>query len=291
MKRNSVRNLLFICIQYLLPKASLSYCFGRLAACQVVWIKNLFIKGWIAYYKISLKEAEYESIDQYIHFNDFFTRKLKKNTRVLPQDNKIIVSPADGQLSQWGTITNGSLIQAKGFDFSSETLLGCSQKMASRFEKGSFLTVYLAPNDYHRVHMPCSARLKAIDYIPGRLFSVNLVTAAHIPNLFSNNERLICWFDTEAGLMAMVLVGAMLVASLNTVWTGTLTRANQRIYWDVEALESKHSLNLTRGDEMGFFQLGSTVIVCFEANNVEFLKGLEKNSMTRMGQPLGQWVR
>ncbi|MBE8214848.1 MAG: phosphatidylserine decarboxylase [Endozoicomonadaceae bacterium] len=285
-----LRDKLFIYIQKCIPQVYVSCFLGALADCKIIWVKNICIQLWVLRYNISLQEAERECIQHYISFNDFFTRTLKKNVRPLPKNNQDIIAPADGRLTQFGFIISGLLIQAKGIYFSVNALLNCTQVICESFEKGHFFTIYLAPNDYHRVHMPCDATLKSIDYIPGRLFSVNQTTSAYLPDLFSKNERLVCWFETKFGLMAIVLIGAMLVASLHTIWTGKIERTKQCQHWNAKALAKKQKLQIKLGDEMGFFQLGSTVIVCFENGHMGLSEHFKPDDIVCMGQSLGQWI-
>ncbi len=217
----------------------------------------------------------------YATFNDFFTRALKADARPIAEG---VVSPADGRLSQFGAIEAGQLMQAKGHRFSAEALLGGDVEAATRYLGGSFATVYLSPSDYHRVHMPVGGTLTEMVYVPGRLFSVNAATTEQVPNLFARNERLVCHFETEHGPMAMVLVGAMIVAAIETVWAGQITPLPkggvQRIRFDTP-------VRLEKGEEMGRFKLGSTVVMAF-AEPVSFADGLEPGDKVQMGQSLGE---
>lgn len=270
---------LFALIQYPLPHHLLSRLVGRLADCQQPWLKNALIQTFIRRFEVDMDEAAEPDPTAYATFNDFFTRALEEDARPLGEG---VVSAADGTLSQFGPIEAGQLIQAKGHRFSAMELLGGDGAAARRYLGGSFATVYLSPSDYHRVHMPVGGTLTEMVYVPGRLFSVNAATTHHVPNLFARNERLVCHFDTEHGPMVMVLVGAMIVAAIETVWAGQITPLPrggvQRIRFDTP-------VRLEKGDEMGRFKLGSTVVMAF-AQPVDF-DGLAPDQKVRMGQSLG----
>ncbi|MBB3231029.1 archaetidylserine decarboxylase [Halomonas stenophila] len=270
---------LFALIQYPLPHHLLSRLIGRLADCRVPWVKALAIRAFIRQFKVDMGEAHEPDPGAYPSFNAFFTRPLKDGARPLGEG---LVSPADGTLSQFGAIGHGRLIQAKRHDFTAADLLGGDLEAAARFHDGSFATVYLSPSDYHRVHMPLGGTLREMVYVPGRLFSVNAATTHHVPNLFARNERLVCHFDTAHGPMALVLVGAMIVAAIETVWAGQITPLPrdgvQRIRFDTP-------VRLEKGEEMGRFKLGSTVVMAF-AEPVAF-DPLEVEGKVRMGQRLG----
>ena len=269
---------LFALIQYPLPHHLLSRLVGRLADCQQPWLKNTLIRAFIRQFKVDMDEADEPDPTAYATFNDFFTRALEDDARPLGEG---VISPADGTLSQFGPIEAGQLIQAKGHRFSAMELLGGDGEAARRYLGGSFATVYLSPSDYHRVHMPVGGTLTSMVYVPGRLFSVNAATTHHVPNLFARNERLVCHFDTEHGPMVMVLVGAMIVAAIETVWAGQVTPLSgevQRIRFDTP-------VRLKKGEEMGRFKLGSTVVMAF-AGPVDF-DGLAPEQKVRMGERLG----
>ena len=271
---------LFALIQYPLPHHLLSRLVGRLAECRQPAIKNALVRTFIRRFGVDMAEAVEPDPTAYATFNDFFTRALKDGVRPISEG---VVSPADGRLSQFGAIEAGQLMQAKGHRFSAEALLGGDVEAASRYLGGSFATVYLSPSDYHRVHMPLSGTLTEMVYVPGRLFSVNAATTEHVPGLFARNERLVCHFDTERGPMAMVLVGAMIVAAIETVWAGQITPLPkggvQRIRFDTP-------IWLEKGAEMGRFKLGSTVVMAF-SEPVDFADGLEPGAKVQMGQSLG----
>ncbi|GHC19610.1 archaetidylserine decarboxylase [Aidingimonas halophila] len=250
------RDKLFALIQYPLPHHLISRAVGTLARSRISWLKNLLIKTFIRRFQVDMSQAQEPDPTAYSTFNDFFTRALKAEARPIGDG---IVSPADGTLSQAGRTHHGTLIQAKGQAYSITSLLGGDMRRAAPFRQGSFATIYLSPKDYHRVHMPVTGTLKEMIYVPGRIFSVNRATADHVSNLFARNERVVCIFDTEEGPMAMVLVGAMIVAAIETVWAGQVTPLSG----DVQTIRFDTPITLTKGEEMGRFKLGSTVVLCF----------------------------
>ncbi|MED5297202.1 MAG: archaetidylserine decarboxylase [Pseudomonadota bacterium] len=273
---------LFALIQYPIPQHLLSRLVGRLADCRIGWLKNLLIRAFIKRFNVDMSQAVESDPGVYPSFNAFFTRALTADARPLEDG---LLCPADGTLSQWGAIDRGRLVQAKGHRFSVSELLGGDPLSAARYQDGSFATVYLSPKDYHRVHMPLAGTLTEMVYVPGRLFSVNDATTRHVPGLFARNERLVCHFDTEQGPMVMVLVGAMIVAAIETVWAGQVTPQSGR----VERIRFDRPVHLEKGAEMGRFKLGSTVVMAF-AEKVDFdaLHGKGGNAVAvRMGQRLG----
>ena len=270
----------FTTLQQLVPQQQLSKVAGRLAASRHPYVKRTFIRSFAKAYNISLDEYERESFNAYESFNDFFTRELKEDARLIDPTAQGIVSPADGIISQLGQIEDHKLLQAKGRHYDIGQLLADSED-GSYFADGSFATVYLAPSNYHRVHMPFSGTLTKTRYVPGTLFSVNNTTAANVPDLFARNERLVCMFDTQYGKAAVVMVGAMIVAGIETVATGKITRTD-----DIQ--EADHDLPLSAGEELGRFYLGSTAIVVLpKAAKADWLSTLQANSIVQMGQLLG----
>ena len=262
--------------QYLLPKQLLTEAMGRLARREGGGLTTWMIRRFIARYGVDMSEAAEPDPTAYATFNDFFTRPLRAGVRPLGASDWI--SPVDGTVSQAGPVTDGSIVQAKGHRYSVAALLGGDQPLADALREGAFLTLYLAPRDYHRIHMPCDGALVSMRYVPGRLFSVNPVTARGIPRLFARNERLVCRFADPAGRhadFALVLVGATIVGSIETAWQGVITPPRGRtvrtwIYPTAGAQPSADgpiasgaasSVQLDRGEEMGRFLLGSTVIV------------------------------
>ncbi|EWH00760.1 archaetidylserine decarboxylase [Halomonas sp. BC04] len=272
---------LFALIQYPIPHHLLSRLVGKFAECRQPWLKNALIRAFIKRFKVDMHEALEPDPTAYATFNDFFTRALKPDARPLGDG---LLCPADGTLSQFGAIEADRLLQAKGHRFSMEDLLGGDAKAARRYTGGSYANVYLSPKDYHRVHMPLAGTLTEMVYVPGRLFSVNSATTDHVPNLFARNERLVCHFDTEQGPMVVVLVGAMIVAAIETVWAGQITPLSgqvQRVRFDTP-------VRLERGAEMGRFKLGSTVVMAF-AGKVDFDETLAPKTTVTMGQSLGDF--
>lgn len=273
-------------MQYLLPQHGLSRLMGWIGDSRISGMKNALIRWWIKHYDVSMHEALHTDIERYLSFNDFFTRALREGIRPLPEDESLIISPADGAISQQGDIVSGRIFQAKGFDFSVEELLGGQSALANEFSDGCFSTIYLSPRDYHRVHMPCKGTLREMIYVPGKLFSVNTVTSEHIPRLFARNERLVCIFDTSLGPVAMVLVGAMIVASIETVWAGEVTPVRRRLQHTDYSLEAKSPVTLERGDEMGRFKLGSTVVMLFGKDSIRWNEHLGAGDSIQLGQSL-----
>jgi phosphatidylserine decarboxylase len=224
----------------------------------------------------------------YSCFNDFFTRALKPGARPIDSATDSIVCPADGAISQLGNIINGRIFQAKGQDYTTLELLGGDTDLAAEFTDGTFATVYLSPRDYHRVHMPYSGKLRAMVSIPGELFSVNTVTAENVPRLFARNERAVAIFDTDIGPMAVVLVGAMIVAGIETVWDGQIAPFASR---DIAtSLYPYQNITLNKGDEMGRFKLGSTAIVLFAKNKMHWDENFAAGTPTKMGERMGKKI-
>lgn len=274
---------LFIILQYLLPQHGLSRIAGWLAEGSL--LKNFLIKSFARHYQVNLQEAEIEDPERFENFNAFFTRALKPGARPLAGDENAIVCPADGAISEIGRIEEDRILQAKGRYYTVAELLADSA-MASYFAGGDFATVYLSPRDYHRVHMPLAGKLIKTIYVPGKLFSVNRVTVDSVPGLFARNERLVCLFETEAGKMAVVLVGAMIVAGIETVWEGHVCpRKDNQIQAQDYSNREQH-ISLDCGAEMGRFKLGSTAIVLFQSGAAALNSELKANSPVRMGQLL-----
>lgn len=277
---SQLKKRLFLQAQRVVPQHQLSRVVGKVAASENPIVKNIVIQAFKSKYDIDLSIAEQNNPLQYKSFNEFFTRALKQGVRQIDSDSRSIVSPADGAISQIGQITDGEVFQAKGQSFSVEQLVGDPQ-LAAPFKQGQFATVYLSPRDYHRVHMPFAGTLTETLYVPGELFSVNQVTAENVPNLFARNERMVCLFDTEIGRMAVVLVGAMIVAGIETIATGKV-KPNGRL--DLQ----QHHLELQKGDELGRFYLGSTAIVLFEPKTMAWDAKFKAESIVVMGERLGQ---
>ncbi len=274
----------FIWLQHILPHHAVSRSAGKIASSKIGWLKDRLIRRFIAAYDVDMSEAA-RNVDDYSSFNDFFTRELKPGARPLADETRNILSPADGTISQIGRVEQGRIFQAKGRHFTARQLLGDNETAARRFEGGHFATVYLSPRDYHRVHMPATGNLLSTTYVPGDLFSVNQVTAENVDGLFARNERLACLFEGEDGHFASVMVGAMIVAGIETVWSG-LVETHAPALVRQEFSPNRHSFGA--GEEMGRFILGSTVVLLFEPGRVEWLDDLRPGDSVRMGQAIGK---
>lgn len=273
---------LFIALQHLVPQHALSRLAGSIAASDTPWLSDWLIRRFVAAYGVDLSEAN-RGIGDFRTFNDFFTRELKPGARPLADARQFILSPADGAVSQLGSISDGRIIQAKGRDYSVAEILGCGAEEAACFEGGNFITIYLSPKDYHRVHMPAAGTLAKTSYIPGKLFSVNAATAEGVERLFARNERLSCRFDGPDGHFASIMVGAMIVAGIDTVWPGTFrTHASAPVHEDFAGQDR----SFAAGDEMGRFYLGSTVVLLFEPGRVAWREGLRPGDPLRMGEAI-----
>lgn len=278
-----------ITLQYLMPKHLISRLAGKIAAARLGWFTHFLINRFIKAYGINMSEAQFERAQDYATFNEFFTRPLKDGIRPLATDSNMIAHPVDGCISQLGPIVEGKLVQAKNHDYSLQSLLGGDIATAAPFQNGDFATIYLAPKDYHRIHMPVTGTLRQMIYVPGELFSVNPLTAENVPDLFARNERVVTIFDTELGPMALVLVGATIVASIETIWAGTVTPpAGKNIFRWTYPAHGKNAITLEKGAEMGRFKLGSTVVLAFAADKLSFLNDQKPGKVTRMGSPFAE---
>ena len=285
---NNWRDKLFVTLQYLIPQHGLSRLVGMLARSEVPWIKTTFISLFMKRFCIDLSEAQIEDPDRFETFNAFFTRALKPDARPLEaSDAADIACPADGAVSQLGAIRANQVFQAKGHDYSLYDLLGGDSALASEFTNGQFATIYLSPRDYHRVHMPVTGTLRETRYVPGDLFSVNEATANGVPNLFARNERLVCIFDTEHGPAAVILVGAMIVAGIETVFSGQVTPLPKQVV--TTDYQRTAPITLEKGDELGRFLLGSTVVLLFPEGKARFESDLKAGSLVRVKSKLGQY--
>lgn len=272
-------------LQYWLPQHGLTRLVGKLASARAGKLTTAVIRWFIKQYKVNMNEALHSDPSHFATFNDFFVRELKPGARPVALGDELLTYPADACVSQFGPIVDGQLIQAKGHTYSALELLGGNKQLAAEFNEGGFATLYLSPRDYHRVHMPCDGTLRQMIYVPGDLFSVNPLTAENVPNLFARNERVVCIFDTAFGPMAQVLVGATIVGSIEQVWAGTITppTGNTIHKWDYPA-DGDHAIRLKKGEEMGRFKLGSTVINLFAANQVRFVDSMKPGVTTKMGE-------
>lgn len=270
---------------YFIPHHAVSQLLFRLTRVRAPWFKNRFIDIFARHYGIDWREARKQRSADFAHFNAFFTRALQPDARPLEGDDDTVISPADGRISQIGDIHNESILQAKGRTFTVAELLGDDADSAAALTDGRFATIYLSPRDYHRVHMPLGGRLRKTIYIPGRLFSVAPYTTRTIPRLFARNERLVCLFDSDTGPFAVIMVGALNVAAIETVWAGLVTRPRpgKRVVEDFR----ERDVVLSRGAEMGRFNMGSTVILLMHKRQVAWSSDLAPGTRVKMGRRIG----
>ncbi len=274
--------------QYLLPKQALTNFAGLVAGYAGGTRTTSLIAWFVKRYGVNMAEAAEPDIAKYATFNDFFTRALRVDAR--PIAKAAHICPVDGAISQFGAITGDQVFQAKGHSYSTTALVGGDAALAKQFENGSFATLYLSPKDYHRIHMPCAAKLLKMIYVPGALFSVNPTTARGVPGLFARNERVVCVFEATAGKLkgmqfVQVLVGATIVGSMATTWAGVINppRARKVREWDY----SKKPIAFKQGDEMGRFLLGSTVVMLWPKNTISFNTAWQATGAIRMGEAMG----
>lgn len=268
--------------QYLLPQRLLASIVYRVARCTWPALKNPLIRWFARHYRVDLEEAEMSDPRAYESFNAFFTRHLKAGARPIEGDERTVISPVDGYLTQFGAARDGALIQAKGMSYRVDELLGEPPGGATPLVLGNYATLYLSPRHYHRVHLPLAGTLTRTRYIPGKRFSVNQTTASTIPRLFCRNERVVCWFDTVTGPLAMVLVGALNVSSISTRWLGEIVSGRPR-EWHAEGTPQQR---YGRGDEIGAFNLGSTVILMLPPGRLTWHEGLQPGQALNMGAAL-----
>ena len=273
--------------QYLLPKQALTALAGALARRQAgVWTTRA-IRWFVRRYRVNMAEAANPDIGSFASFNDFFTRALRADARALATAD--FICPVDGAISQFGAIDKDQIFQAKGHRYSTAALLGGDCALAARFDDGAFATIYLSPRDYHRIHMPCDGELRRMVYVPGTLFSVNPTTARGVPGLFARNERVVCVFDCAHGPLVLVLVGATIVGSMATVWHGVVNaqRSGRMQEWHYQP----GSVCLRQGEEMGRFQLGSTIVALFPKATLHFASQWEPARAVRLGESMGSRPR
>ena len=273
-----------ILLQYLLPKQGLTSVAGRVAGAEGSWVTLPLIRWFVGKYGVNMAEAENADIASYSSFNDFFTRPLKAGARPLATAD--FICPVDGAISQFGAIDDDQMLQAKGHYFTTTDLVGGDTALAALFRHGSFANLYLSPKDYHRLHMPCDGKLLRMIYVPGALFSVNPTTARGVPNLFARNERVVCVFDSgEHGPFVMVLVGATIVGSMATVWHGVVNpkRTGKVSEWSY----ADQGIVLNKGQEMGRFLLGSTIVMLFRQNSIAFNADWAPERPVRLGEMMG----
>ncbi|MBE0438544.1 MAG: phosphatidylserine decarboxylase [Gammaproteobacteria bacterium] len=271
--------------QYIIPHHLLSLAMYALTRTEIAWFKNLFIRFIVKQYKVNVAEAAQTDLNRFPSFNAFFTRELRTGARTIAQGQHTVVSPVDGVISQLGPIKAGQIVQAKGFDYSVLSLLAGDVALANEFEQGQFATIYLSPRDYHRIHMPLTGTLREMIYVPGKLFSVSPRTARTVPDLFARNERVITVFDTEQGPLVVVLVGAIFVGSMETVWAGQITppygKKIQRWTYNDAA-----TITLNKGEELGRFNMGSTVVMLLPKQSALFLSRWSAQSPIQLGQAM-----
>lgn len=268
--------------QYLLPKHLLTRAVGFAAAAKLGKATTFMIQQFIKHYNVNTKEMA-GKIEDYKSFNAFFSRPLTADARPINPNTNVVTFPVDGKISQFGKIEDKFLFQAKNHYYTTETLLADS-KEAQAFKNGEFITIYLSPKDYHRVHLPFAGTLDKMIHVPGDLFSVNPFNAKHIPELFARNERVVCFFNTEIGRMAVIFVGATIVRSISTAWAGTVAPNKNK---DIAVSEyASRNLNFAKGDEIGKFFMGSTVICLFEKDKIQFNEDMQSGQPTRMGMQM-----
>jgi phosphatidylserine decarboxylase len=284
MSASTLGERVFLGLQYLLPQHALSRLVGAIARSRIGFVRTALIRAFLSRYAVDLSEAAHAAPQAYRSFNDFFTRPLRAGARPLDPEPRAALCPVDGTVSQSGRIERGSLLQAKGMEYSAAELLGGDAGLAGEFAGGAFATLYLAPHNYHRVHMPLAGTLRRARSVPGELFSVNDVAAASVPRLFVRNERVVCVFDTTAGCMAVVLVGAFFVGSISLAWTGEVRAAKRRAATELPVTDP--IIALDRGALLGWFNMGSTVIVMFAAAGPALVDGLAPGRAVRMGERL-----
>ncbi|VAX77115.1 Phosphatidylserine decarboxylase proenzyme [Serratia symbiotica] len=277
-------------LQNWLPKLLLTRLAGWGAGKEGGWLTKLVVKIFVQHYGVDMQLAKNPDLTSYVTFNDFFVRALREGARPIIGDTNWLALPVDGTISQLGSIHGDKIFQAKGHEYSLEALLAGQPILVEAFRNGLFANIYLAPHDYHRVHMPCTGVLREMIYVPGDLFSVNPLTAAHVSNLFARNERVICVFDTAIGLMVQILVGASIVGSIETLWAGTIIPPRDGIIkrWIYPVRGEEEVIELEKGAEMGRFKLGSTVINLFTAEAVQFAPQLNHGSISRMGEAFAE---
>jgi phosphatidylserine decarboxylase len=281
---------LFAALQYLLPKHLLSRLVYALARCERTFVKNTLLRMFLRGYRVDMDEAAQSDPFAYRSFNHFFTRALRPDARPIDASPRVVVSPVDGTISQCGMLENDRLLQAKGRDYSLLELLGGDERLAATYRGGSFACIYLAPYNYHRIHMPCEGTLRSNLYVPGDLFSVNAATARAVPRLFARNERLICEFETPFGSMALILVGALFVGSMETVHCGEVNPA-PRLRKAPQPIQDGVGRTFGKGEELGRFNMGSTVLILFQRDRIAWDRALVSHSTVRLGRPVGRCSR
>lgn len=281
---------LFVLLQKALPKHLLTAVIFRLARLRIIWLKNFLIRQFVNFYKVNVEEVLLPVPDGFESFNAFFVRELAGDARPIAEDSDIIVSPADGTVSAAGVIDKDSIFQAKGLRYSLTDLLATDTLEAKTYVNGTFATIYLAPYNYHRVHAPLAGELVAARYVPGDLFSVNEATVTRLPGLFVRNERVVCHIKTVAGPMVIIFVGAMNVGSISTTWTGEIRPRKSGVVEQVNVREIDSELQFNKGDGLGWFNMGSTVILLWPPGTTNDFADLAAGQAVRMGEAIGRIV-
>ena len=273
--------------QYILPKQALTVFAGKIAGAQAGHLTTRLIRWFVARYEVNMAEAANSDIASYQSFNEFFTRPLRDGARPLAKAD--FICPVDGAISQFGAIERDQIFQAKGHHYSTTALVGGDAELAAKFQDGSFATLYLSPKDYHRIHVPCDGKLARMIYVPGELFSVNPATARGVPGLFARNERVVCVFESKLGPFVLTLVGATIVGSMATVWHGIVNppRTGQVREWQYQ----NQPVMLKKGEEMGRFLLGSTVVLLFPQNTLTFNPDWSPARAVKMGEMMGSKLK
>lgn len=285
---SELKSRLFLLLQKILPRLTLTALVFRLARIRTTGIKNFFIRQFVSLYKVDVEEVKQSVPDDFATFNDFFIRELIAGARPIDAASESIVSPADGTVSAAGKIDRDRIFQAKGLHYTLTDLLATDIDDANNFVDGAFATIYLSPSDYHRVHSPVSGELVAARYVPGDLFSVNEATVSYLPNLFTRNERLICHLQTVNGPIVVILVGALNVGSISTRWSGDLRPRKKGVVDNIDISRKGISTRIEKGDLIGWFNMGSTVIVLLPPGSSDELSTLKIGSRVRMGQAIGR---
>jgi phosphatidylserine decarboxylase len=278
----------FLLLQRILPQHLLMLLIGWLTSIRIRAIKDFLIRAFVRFYQIDIADLDRPVPDGFVNFNDFFTRELAMGTRPIDSSPASVVSPVDGMVSAVGRIEGDALFQAKGLTYSLEDLLATDLNDARLFENGSFITTYLAPYDYHRVHSPLAGELAALRYVPGQLFSVNQTTVELLPRLFTRNERLVCHIRTLVGPMALIFVGALNVGSVSTAWTGRIRPRKTGVVDDLRVDTAATSRNIAKGQLLGWFNMGSTVIVLLPPGRCAWREDLASGTRLTMGEAIGK---
>ena len=280
----------FVTLQRFLPRYAITLFINWLARVRIPAVKNTLIRRFISHYDVETHELNRQVPDGYVTFNDFFVRPLVPGARPIDNSPTSVVSPVDGTISAAGKIEKDRLLQAKHIDYSLANLLVTNTADVNHYSNGSFVTIYLAPKNYHRVHAPLSGHVRAARYVPGSLFSVNNVTVQNLSQLFVRNERLICHLDTDVGGAVLILIGALNVGTINTIWTGDLKPRRKGVIEDIDLSNARSELGFRKGALLGWFNMGSTVILLFPPKAVNGFNKVECGHSVRMGEPIGNLV-